>query len=122
MEYSAETIKKLQQLQKKFIAELSERISSIKTQWLNYVEIENDEAKNDLKISLHNLAGTAGTFGYQELYKKARHLEKMLDEMEDNKAKSESNAVAIMAGIDDLTRFIEDMPDPGLFSRPPKDK
>jgi chemotaxis protein histidine kinase CheA len=122
MEYSTETLQKLQQLQKKFIAELSGRISGIKTQWLNYVEIDNDEAKKDIKISLHNLAGTAGTFGYQELYKKARHLEKMLDEVADNKAKSESNAVAIMAGIDDLAHFIKEMPDPGVFSQPSKDK
>jgi len=122
MEYSTETLQKLQQLQKKFIAELSERISGIKIQWLNYVEIDNDEAKKDIKILLHNLAGTAGTFGYLELYEKARRLEKMLDEMADNKSKSDSGAAAMTAGIDDLIHFIEHMPDSGLFSQSTKDK
>ncbi len=116
MEYSEETTQKLQQLQKKFIAELPERLSSMRKQWLSYVENGNDKDNAAFKVSLHNLIGSAGTFGYRELCEKIRAIEIMLTAIADNPAPSKLDIAAITAGIDDIIKLTDDMPDPGLFS------
>lgn len=71
--------KKLKALQKMFAARLPEIIESLSKEWINFTI--QFPAKLEVEIfhrEIHTLAGTAGSFGFDEIGKKAKQIELLL--------------------------------------------
>lgn len=75
---------KLQQLQNKYTAELPAKIQLLQNYWQQLQASYDDDVLREFSRGAHNLAGSAGTFGFSELSKQARILEKTLNTLKSN--------------------------------------
>lgn len=79
-EISSEAIERFQQLQAQFESALPDKLQAIAGLWAQLKQQSDYDAATaeSLCRAIHSLAGTAGTFGYKALGKKAKELEQQL--------------------------------------------
>jgi diguanylate cyclase (GGDEF)-like protein len=73
---------KLKRLQVRYIAELPDKVSVLQTAWNQLQADKDQDVARELCRQVHNLAGSAGTFGFSTLSEQARSLEKVLVQLQ----------------------------------------
>ncbi len=69
---------KLRKLQEKYIFQLPGKLSALNRVWLDALHNNDTSALTQLRQMAHNLAGSAGTFGFPSVSVEARNLEEYL--------------------------------------------
>jgi len=72
---------KLRKLQDKYIAQLPGKLNALNRVWLKALHDDDALARDQLRQQAHNLAGSAGTFGFPAISVEARHLENTLRDL-----------------------------------------
>ncbi len=75
---------KLAQLKENYVSSLQDKFKYIQTIWLKICESGDRELQDEMYRLAHSLAGSAATFGQEELSQKAKTLELYLKENADN--------------------------------------
>ena len=92
---STAKIKKLKKLRERYIAELPSKLQALDDSWRTAVTDRDTDALSAMRQMAHNLAGSAGTFGFQSISVEAKQLEDILDNLNDNVLPSRKNEDAI---------------------------
>ena len=107
---------KFRQLQADYAAQLPDKVEQLNQAW-QVVELDSDsndsvsaDAFAQLKSVVHNLAGSAGTFGYGALSDVARELELMLTKLDEFKACTAEDKSAISAFIFEVCELVTQQP------------
>jgi diguanylate cyclase (GGDEF)-like protein len=74
---------KLRKLQEKYVEQLPGKLSALDTAWLKALRQNTPGALEQLRQLAHNLAGSAGTFGFPAISVEARKLEDTLRPLKD---------------------------------------
>lgn len=78
---STAKLKKLKKLREKYIAELPAKLRALNDSWRTVVTDHNKAAISTMRQLAHNLAGSAGTFGFHSISVEAKQLEDILDRL-----------------------------------------
>ena len=68
----------LQKLKKSYVEYLPEKIKEIQNLWNNQVNNGQPETLEELHIMIHSIAGSAGTFGFDDMGKVAHSADNIL--------------------------------------------
>jgi diguanylate cyclase (GGDEF)-like protein len=98
---------KLQELSVQYAKKLPAKIDTIQKYWLKLKSDWNDSAWDDLYREVHNLTGSAGTYGYHQLSKDARTLVELLKKHKE-KVPNENQFDDIDDIIAKLSKFTKD--------------
>ncbi len=74
---------KLRKLQEKYISQLPGKLNALNRVWLHSLHHNDIDGLNQLRQLAHNLAGSAGTFGFPAVSVEARNLEDILRNLSD---------------------------------------
>ncbi len=102
---------KLHALQQAFGAQLPERLATIQRTWAMVQERADAIVHKDLYRFVHSLAGSAGTFGYQQLGNQARQLEEFLAQLTDVAYHSPESRATINNALAQFETLAVDGPD-----------
>jgi len=106
-----EKYQKLHRLQMKYISELPDRLSVILLQWEQFNKTKQAGLIVELSREVHNLAGSAGTFGFSKLSEQARALEKTLRQFNAGEVEEKSVMEPISQALKELERLSECEPE-----------
>lgn len=98
---------KLQELSVQYTKKLPAKIDTIQKYWIKLKSDWNDSAWDALYREVHNLTGSAGTYGYQQLSKDARTLAELLKKHKE-KVPNENQLDDIDDIIEKLSKFTKD--------------
>ena len=102
---------KLHKLQEKYISQLPERLSALNEVWQKAINNDDVSALEELRQLAHNMAGSAGTFGFGAVSVEARNLEQLLRNTEVNQALNKDDQEKINDGLKRIVSLIELGPD-----------
>lgn len=93
---------RLRQLREHFSEQLSERLSEVDELWRSLSKKWDVETATDLRNIFHKLAGSGGTFGFDQLGTLCRELERLLDELLEQQADFKHNQPMMQTLISEL--------------------
>ncbi len=103
---------KLRALQQSFAIQLPERLATIRQTWAALQENPAESAlRKELYLTIHSLAGSAGTFGFQDLGQAARQLEEFLMQLSDATCNDAVSVATIDSGLTQLDALANSEPD-----------
>ncbi|MBQ0723871.1 MAG: diguanylate cyclase [Cycloclasticus sp.] len=111
MDNNNQKLNKLRQLQKKYLSQLPDQISTLNTAWLGIIHDKSPTALNTLRQLTHNLTGSAGTFGFPAISDEARELENCLNTHEDIQSLDEAALKLIEQSLRRITNLSKLTPD-----------
>lgn len=100
----------MRQLQEQYIAVLPDKIATIQQQWQQWLDTRDADLLKELSRNIHNLAGSAGTFGYSAMSKLSRELEKTLTSLH-NKTPDSDELDVIALTLHDIEKLSHNEPD-----------
>ncbi len=105
-------LEKLWKLQRAYISQLPERLSVIHKSWSAVCKYSGEvEALRDLSRQVHNLAGSAGTFGFAQLSEQSRKLEQLLTRLSNINDLGKEELDAITHALEGIDFLVEKGPD-----------
>lgn len=104
--------KKLRVLQERYVTQLPDKLATINRCWLE-AQAHSSEQKplNDLYQQVHNLAGSAGTFGFNRLSEEAHKLEQVLSGFSSMNEMDSDSLDAITTSLQNIVFLVEKGPD-----------
>lgn len=97
---------KLRHLQQKYLASLPDRMQEMFSLWRSYRENADDTLMKELVRVVHNLAGSAGSFGLEDLSQRSRQLERELLLLGDNESSAGERHEAIRQDMETISRMV----------------
>ena len=108
----ASKAEKFRLLQEAFRSQLSLRLATIRhTLTEADPRPDEDQAINEIYREIHNLVGSAGTFGYHQFSICARNFERMLLDYKDTALGAMANSTAVNCALTELETLAEKGPD-----------
>lgn len=102
---------KLRNLQNKYIAQLPGKLSALNRVWLKALHDGDIAGLNQLRQLAHNLAGSAGTFGFPSVSVEAKNLENTLRGLDDIQDLDSPAKEAIADALQRIVSLVELGPD-----------
>jgi len=90
---------------------LPQKVSGLLLLWEELQNTRDAGVLKSLTISVHNLAGSAGTFGFVALSDKARRLEKALLRYQDDPELDHANSEGIAQDLQEIRLLVQHGPD-----------
>lgn len=107
----AKKLEKLHRMQADYAAQLPGKVSAMDELWKSAQnEAEENESFATLKTVAHNLAGSAGTFGYADVGDIAKALELILSDCGDGARRTAGEIAAITALIAEIKELVRRQP------------
>lgn len=104
---NADKQEKLRNLQNKYIAQLPGKLSALNRVWLKALHDGDIAGLNQLRQLAHNLAGSAGTFGFPSVSVEAKNLENTLRGLDDIQNLDSPAKEAIADALQRIVSLIE---------------
>ena len=104
---SAKKQNKLRELQEKYLAQLPEKIDALNRAWLDAVNNNNQVSLEQLRQFAHNLAGSAGTFGFSAISVISGGLEKFLNKNNDINDFNSEEEKTVSDALQKITRLVD---------------
>ena len=108
---------KLRKLQQKYIDQLPDKLSALNRVWLKALHENAPGTLEELRQLAHNLAGSAGTFGFPAISIEARKLENTLRNLEDESALTGEIEETVADGLQRIVSLVELGPEQNDYSR-----
>jgi len=102
---------RLQKLQDKYISQLPDKLNALEMMWKEAIHDRDISALPALRRQLHNLAGSAGTFGYSAVSIEARNLEELLRSTTTVDALTSDDEMKISDALQRMVCLIDNDPD-----------
>lgn len=102
---------KLRKLQEKYISQLPEKLATLNEVWRKAINNDDVSALEELRQLAHNMAGSAGTFGFGAVSVEARNLEQLLRKTEVNQVLNKDEQETISDGLKRISSLVELGPD-----------
>ena len=102
---------KLRKLQDKYISQLPGKLSALNRVWLDALHNNDTSALTQLRQMAHNLAGSAGTFGFPSVSVEARSLEDYLRSLKEEQSMDSTIEETIADALQRIVSLVEMGPD-----------
>ncbi len=101
---------RLHELQGKYISQLPEKLNAIDTVWQRARDDKDISYLSQLRQFAHNLAGSAGTFGFPDVSAEARKLEELIRCLDFNHGIDSATSEIIADAIQRIVNYVEHGP------------
>lgn len=98
---------KLRKLQEKYITQLPGKLNALNRVWLKALHDSDSLALDQLRQQAHNLAGSAGTFGFPAVSVEARNLEDTLRNLDKDQGLASDTEEAIADALQRIVSLVE---------------
>lgn len=102
---------KLKKLQERYLSQLPGKLEDIYNAWQALLHDPKSESKQQLSQLAHNLAGSAGTFGFSAVGIEARNIEVILQKIANFDGLSHDAEMIINDSLQRISKLIESGPD-----------